>query len=81
MATTRAAKKPINQPVVFFDNLADLRRANGQDPELAYIEAYECPLRDGYIIDSVHAYRGHDGRLYHNDQCAEIYYREQEYAE
>lgn len=72
MATLRAKRLPQNQPVVFFTSMADLRAANGQDPDLTYLEAFLCPAQDGYVQDSAHAFRGPDRRLYHSRDCAEV---------
>lgn len=68
MSATKAKRLPINQPVVFFGSLADLRRANGQDPELAYVEAYSCPA-DQHFVEATNGYIGPDGRVYCSRAC------------
>lgn len=69
MATLRAKRLPINQPVAFTGSLADLRAANGLDPDLSYVEAYTCPA-DGYLVESITGYVAPDGRVYCTRDCA-----------
>lgn len=64
---TRAPKKPINQPIVFAGSLADLRRANGQDADMAYVEAYACPA-DLHFVTAQEGYLA-NGTVYCNRAC------------
>jgi hypothetical protein len=68
MTILRAPKKPINQPVVFYATLADIRRQQATDPTL-YLELFHCPA-DGQLADALTGYVADDGVVYCDRNCA-----------
>ena len=68
MATLKAKRLPINQPVVFYTTLADLRRHQAQDPKM-YLELFHCP-QDNQLTDALTGYVADDGTVYCDRDCA-----------
>lgn len=58
---TKAAKKPINQPVVFFAQVL-----GSTDPQ--YIELFHCPA-DRHTVNAIEHFVGPDGRVYCTKAC------------
>lgn len=81
----KAPKRPINQPIVFFQSIQAMRAAEQRLAEadsasqmnlseLGYIEAYACPADLNFIESSAHGFTGHDGRLYCSPDCVDAMY-------
>lgn len=66
----KPTKVPANQPVVFYGSLQSLRARAGLDPELEYVEAFQCPT-DRHLTNAITGYVGPDGRVFCQKSCYE----------